>query len=114
MSLVGPTVVRVSAPSESHQKGNESAKKQNVTNPVESLELLAKCLLAGGSTGRGLHDDMISGVLKSEEEPTHEVKCCNADDNEALKDELDTEDPSPAVYGVGSRCGTDGEKSNER
>ena len=42
VSLIGPAVVGVSAPSETHQEGNESSQKQNVTNPVESLELLAK------------------------------------------------------------------------
>jgi hypothetical protein len=57
---------------------------------------------------------VVSGVTQSEEESTYEVKCCNADDNEAFKDELDTEDPSPAIYRIGSRCGTDGKKSNER
>jgi hypothetical protein len=54
VSLVRPTVVGVSAPSEAHQEGYESAKKENVTNPVKSLELLSKRLLAGRSTRRGL------------------------------------------------------------
>jgi len=42
VSLVSPTIVGVSTPSKAHQKGNESAQKKNITDPVESLELLTK------------------------------------------------------------------------
>lgn len=114
VSLVSPAIVGVSTPGEAHQEGNEGTQKQNVTNPVESLELLAKRLLAGGGTRRGLQDDVVSKVSKSGKDSTYEVECCDADDDEALEDELDAEDPSPAVHGIGSRRSTDGKKSNER
>lgn len=42
VSLVSPAIVGVSAPSKAHQEGNESTQKKNVTDPVESLELLTK------------------------------------------------------------------------
>lgn len=66
MSLTGPAVVGITAPSEAHQERNKSSQEENVTDPVKSLELLAKRLLAGSSTGRGLYDQMVSPAIESE------------------------------------------------
>lgn len=54
MSLASPAIVRVTTPCEAHQKWNKSSEKKNVTNPIKSLELLSKRLLASGGTRRGL------------------------------------------------------------
>lgn len=66
MSLARPAIVGVTAPSKAHQERHESAQEENITDPVQSFELLAKGLLAGSSTRRGLHSYMVSSALESQ------------------------------------------------
>jgi hypothetical protein len=44
---------------------------------------------------------------------TYEVERCKANDDETLKHKLDTEYPSPAIYGVSSSGSSDREESDQ-